>query len=302
MEKKGMTRARVVLLGVIVVLVLFAPAQAQFEPTIEIIPPEPTSVDNIAVKVGVWLGNLCEKATFSELNRWDNVYDEAQVIFWATVIVESAPSDICLPVIVPVSHTYHLGKLEPGHYYVVLYTCVGEEGVCKPWTIEELDGVRFYVTKSLEELVCDYAGSDRRIDGVDLIRAIQDYARGELSGFDLITIIQYYASGELCDHPLSAASRDIVYAEPLAIANVSFTGNKFVVEGTGITAIQVKIFDLSGKQVLNSGYVNGQAFEWHLMNDQGEAVANGVYLYLVTVRGYDGQVITSQVKKLVILR
>jgi hypothetical protein len=38
------------------------------------------------------------------------------------------------------------------------------------------------------------------------------------------------------------------------------------------------------------------------MNNQGEVVANGIYLYIVTVRSYDGKVIQSQVRKLVILR
>ncbi|MCR4405219.1 MAG: PKD domain-containing protein [Candidatus Acetothermia bacterium] len=75
----------------------------------------------------------------------------------------------------------------------------------------------------------------------------------------------------------------------------------FSVEGSGIAEIAVEIFDLSGRTVFTSGWV-GNAFEWHLLNTRGQIVANGVYLYLVTVRGLDGALLHSGVRKLVVLR
>lgn len=46
----------------------------------------------------------------------------------------------------------------------------------------------------------------------------------------------------------------------------------------------------------------GQTLEWNLDNQRGRVVANGVHLYVVTAKGSNGQVIRSQVKKLVFLR
>lgn len=77
---------------------------------------------------------------------------------------------------------------------------------------------------------------------------------------------------------------------------------KFQVEGHGIRSIQVEVFDLKGQKVFDSEEVQGAIFEWGLNNQDGRMVANGVYLYVITARGYDGQVIRSKVKKLVVLR
>jgi hypothetical protein len=39
-----------------------------------------------------------------------------------------------------------------------------------------------------------------------------------------------------------------------------------------------------------------------LADKAGRRMANGVYLYLITVRGINGETITSEVRKLVLLR
>lgn len=75
----------------------------------------------------------------------------------------------------------------------------------------------------------------------------------------------------------------------------------FSATGSGIAEIEVEVFDLSGRTVFTSGWVRN-GFEWHLQNSRGEIVANGVYLYLVTVRGLDGALLHSGVRKLVVLR
>lgn len=75
----------------------------------------------------------------------------------------------------------------------------------------------------------------------------------------------------------------------------------FNVEGEGIESVQLQVFALSGKQVYASGLVEGHTLSWNLLSDQGKRLANGVYLYVVMVKGYDGKVV-REVKKLVILR
>jgi hypothetical protein len=80
-------------------------------------------------------------------------------------------------------------------------------------------------------------------------------------------------------------------------------GVKFLVEGQGIKDIQLRVYDLSGREVFSSGWVMGQTFEWNLMSNRGQPVANGVYLYTVTVRGFSkDELVRSSVRKLVVLR
>ena len=75
----------------------------------------------------------------------------------------------------------------------------------------------------------------------------------------------------------------------------------FVVQGRGIESVQVQIFSLSGQRVFGSKEQRGRVLRWNLRNDWGEQLANGVYLYVITVKGYDGT-IHREVRKLVILR
>jgi hypothetical protein len=73
---------------------------------------------------------------------------------------------------------------------------------------------------------------------------------------------------------------------------------RFAALGAGIKAIDVQIFSLSGKPVHASGWVeNGH--EWRMQNSKGKEIANGVYLYVVTVRGDNGDVQTKVGKLLI---
>lgn len=87
------------------------------------------------------------------------------------------------------------------------------------------------------------------------------------------------------------------------IRSIAFVTTKdrarFRVQGSGITSIQVRVFDLSGKEVFDSPEVSGATLDWRYRND---SVAKGVYLYVVTVRGTDGRKATSKIHKLVVSR
>ena len=71
--------------------------------------------------------------------------------------------------------------------------------------------------------------------------------------------------------------------------------------GTAIQAVQLEAFTLQGSQVFNSGWVAGNRALWNL-NTNTIRPANGVYLYVVKAMGADGQIITSVIRKVVILR
>ncbi len=77
---------------------------------------------------------------------------------------------------------------------------------------------------------------------------------------------------------------------------------EFEVEGEGVQSVQLEVFNLAGKRVFDSGEVEGKTFQWHLQNEKGQVVANGVYLYIVTVRGFNDEILRSRVQKLIVLR
>jgi len=74
------------------------------------------------------------------------------------------------------------------------------------------------------------------------------------------------------------------------------------VEGQGITAVKLEVYNLAGRMVFDSGFRAGDLLEWNLSGNRGEVLANGVYLYAVAARGEGGAMVRSGLKKLVILR
>jgi uncharacterized repeat protein (TIGR01451 family) len=88
-----------------------------------------------------------------------------------------------------------------------------------------------------------------------------------------------------------------VKAITLSQAPVRNSGAYFVVEGVGVAQTTVHVFTLTGKLVFSdSAQGNVVAF------GKASELANGVYLYVVTVKGADGQTVRSKIQKLVVLR
>jgi hypothetical protein len=102
------------------------------------------------------------------------------------------------------------------------------------------------------------------------------------------------------------ASVDYTTRIPVALSQVQARCNgrgiEFEALGVGIESIEVQIFNLAGVKIFDSGPVARNTLEWHLMNDQGKVVANGVYLYTVTVKGSDGRTLRSRIEKLLVLK
>lgn len=69
-----------------------------------------------------------------------------------------------------------------------------------------------------------------------------------------------------------------------------------------VSSVQLEIFDLSGGRVFSSGPVEGATYKWYLQRDDGRPVANGVYLYIFSVRTADGKTVRSSVGKLAVRR
>jgi hypothetical protein len=102
----------------------------------------------------------------------------------------------------------------------------------------------------------------------------------------------------------SGVSVNAVKVKPQSLRAFAFQRDQLIefrVEGWDIGWMRVSVFDLSGKLVFRSDWVQN-GFTWNLLDSRGQPLANGVYLYVVRVRGFDGQEYVSEVRKLVILR
>lgn len=69
--------------------------------------------------------------------------------------------------------------------------------------------------------------------------------------------------------------------------------------GEGIESIQLQLFDLSGRKLIDKTS-EGPTLIAPLLNARGRRLAQGVYLYTVTVHALDGTVVMSEVRKLAI--
>jgi hypothetical protein len=58
-------------------------------------------------------------------------------------------------------------------------------------------------------------------------------------------------------------------------------------QAEGVATLQVRIFDLSGKEVWDSGMVSGDIIDWDRRNDTGERLAYGAYIY--SAQGWNAQ-------------
>ena len=73
------------------------------------------------------------------------------------------------------------------------------------------------------------------------------------------------------------------------------------VQGSGIAALKVEVYSLAGKSVVAQAALGSRLFV-RMQSSSGARLANGVYLYVVTVIGKNGQIMHSPVQKLVVLR
>lgn len=89
------------------------------------------------------------------------------------------------------------------------------------------------------------------------------------------------------------------------ITSFKLTNNRkfiqFIAEGLRIDGINVEIYSLGGEKVYESDWSHGNQLRWNFLNNHQMRMANGVYLYVITVRKLDGSEDRTQVRKLVVL-
>lgn len=104
--------------------------------------------------------------------------------------------------------------------------------------------------------------------------------------------------------PGSAAPASVPVTQALNVRSTTLSqdGGQLVLNahGQNISETTIQVFDLSGQRVLEhtSG---GNQLRFSPFNEMGQRWANGVYLYAVTAKGFNGQTYRSEVKKFAVL-
>ncbi len=89
--------------------------------------------------------------------------------------------------------------------------------------------------------------------------------------------------------------------EAVHLSTLSDINWQLQVAGKGVAGIEITGFDLSGQRRFSAQSADNQ-LRWQMLDDQGRSLANGVYLYVVTVKGFAGESWRSEVRKLALLR
>lgn len=76
---------------------------------------------------------------------------------------------------------------------------------------------------------------------------------------------------------------------------------RFFAQGQGIAALRAEVFTLTGQRVYDSSFIAAEAFTWH-PTTAAQALANGIYLYRLTIRGQDGTKVQTEIRRVVLLR
>jgi len=56
-----------------------------------------------------------------------------------------------------------------------------------------------------------------------------------------------------------------------------------------VGGVRLQVFSSSGKLVYDSGFRRGMTVQWNLQTQSGSVAANGVYLFVLTVRDREGR-------------
>jgi hypothetical protein len=77
----------------------------------------------------------------------------------------------------------------------------------------------------------------------------------------------------------------------------------FFAQGSGITALRAEVFSLTGQRIYDSGLVPETTIRWHpTALPTRWPLANGTYLYRLTIQDHTGQIVSTEVRRLLLLR
>jgi len=131
------------------------------------------------------------------------------------------------------------------------------------------------------------------IDDSEFFTAIDDWIAGTIDDTLFFQVLDAWVS----QTPLASAGTQAVNTTLRQTSH----GLTVSVGGQGVSGVGLTVYDLDGRTVF-SRETAGTSLSWNYLTADGQPVANGVYLYVVTIRGANGQMLRSEVHKLVVLR
>jgi hypothetical protein len=150
----------------------------------------------------------------------------------------------------------------------------------------------------------DFTADEREMRRLQLTAADVAPPFGEITATDVRWIKEAVVGrralpGSACDNTawqaLGAAAPGVALGS--VGSRVRGSAIEFTVQGAGIAETAVELFTLAGARLLTAT-APGTRVTLSFVN----GLANGVYLYVVTVRGWDGSTRRSEVRKLVVMR
>ena len=134
------------------------------------------------------------------------------------------------------------------------------------------------------------------IDDAEFFNAIDQWVAGTITDTLFFAVLDHWVA----QTPIATSGLSGQAAVSLALAQ-SAQGLTLSAGGPNVAAIGLRVYDLNGRTVF-SREAAGTTLSWNYLSSEGTPVANGVYLYVVEVKDAQGRVLTSEVKKLVVVR
>lgn len=137
--------------------------------------------------------------------------------------------------------------------------------------------------------------NNNQLDDFEFFAAIDQWVTGQISDQLFFPVLDAWVA----QTPVKEAGASL---RSVALLIRSIKGSvTFAVRGSVIVSMALEIFDPNGQRIFVQ-QAAGTRLTWSLRKMSGEPVANGVYLYRLTVRGINGEVLRNEVKRLVVLR
>lgn len=139
------------------------------------------------------------------------------------------------------------------------------------------------------------------LDDAEFFNVIDAWASQRLDDQTFFEAVDKWAQHELLSVESAGQPAQALSLQRVAIETRAFGGMTFAAHGQAIARTSVEVYDLGGSKIF-ARKAPGRNVRWELSTLGGELAANGVYLYRVSVQDRNGNVVSSEVEKLVILR
>ena len=138
------------------------------------------------------------------------------------------------------------------------------------------------------------------ISDPEFFRAIDFWVDNQVGANLFFNVVDAWVAQEhVCTNATSSSNSSL----RLTSVNVSRgnTTTLFSATGQGIDSMAVDVLSLDGQRVFRGASL-GTSLSWNQMTASGAPIANGTYLYVISVHDRYGNVIVSEVKKLAVVR